>query len=487
MVGPEEPTAFTLDRFQREAIAALDGGRSVLVCAPTGSGKTVVAEHGVAAALARGRRAFYTTPIKALSNQKHRDLAAVHGADRVGLVTGDVSIGAASPIVVMTTEVLRNMLYAGSDALDGLRLRRPRRGPLPGGPRARRRLGGGAHPHSTRRALRVPVGDGLERRRARRLAHVGAGAHRRGRRAPAARRAPEPLSRRGAVGAGSKRCRCSSTGSPIPSVTASASTDRRGGGRRARRGRGSAGGFPGAPRSQRSSRRRTACRPSCSCSLGPVVTRRPRGSPSRVCASRLRRSRRRSVPWSRPRAWASANAIREVLQLDRFTAQLAAGIAAHHAGMVPALKVAVEECFSHGLVKLVFATETLALGLNMPARSVVIEHLTRFRGEGHEMLTPGEYTQLTGRAGRRGHRPGRRCNRAVVALRALRRSRRARREPRVPTPLRLSSHVQHGGQPRGRSPTGSGASNCCPARSPSSSGRAASRSPSARCAGYGDS
>ena len=96
---------------------------------------------------------------------------------------------------------------------------------------------------------------------------------------------------------------------------------------------------------------------------------------------------------------------REVLQVDRFTSQLAAGIAAHHAGMVPAMKVAVEECFSTGLVKLVFATETLALGLNMPARTVVIEQLTRFRGDGHEMLTPGEYTQLTGRAGRRGLDP----------------------------------------------------------------------------------
>src|SRR5258708_6217004 len=112
---------FTLDPFQVQAFDALDAGQSVLVAAPTGSGKTVVAEYAVALALASGGKVFYTAPIKALSNQKYGDLARRHGAERVGLLTGDNAVNGTAPIVVMTTEVLRNMIYAGSSALDGLR------------------------------------------------------------------------------------------------------------------------------------------------------------------------------------------------------------------------------------------------------------------------------------------------------------------------------------------------------------------------------
>ncbi len=113
---------FPIDRFQSEAFEALDAGEHVVVAAPTGSGKTVVAEYGIAVARARGRRAFYTAPIKALSNQKYRDLVAIHGDDAVGLLTGDNAINGDAPIVVMTTEVLRNMIYARSRAIDDLAL-----------------------------------------------------------------------------------------------------------------------------------------------------------------------------------------------------------------------------------------------------------------------------------------------------------------------------------------------------------------------------
>ena len=113
--------AFGLDDFQVQALDALDAGRSVLVAAPTGSGKTVVAEYAVAKALAEGGKTFYTTPLKALSNQKFGDLARRHGPEKVGLLTGDNSINGDAPVVVMTTEVLRNMIYAASSALDGLR------------------------------------------------------------------------------------------------------------------------------------------------------------------------------------------------------------------------------------------------------------------------------------------------------------------------------------------------------------------------------
>src|ERR1700742_289500 len=112
--------SFALDDFQQRACQALENGHGVLVCAPTGAGKTVVGEFAVHLALAAGRKCFYTTPIKALSNQKHTDLTARYGRDKIGLLTGDMSLNADAPVVVMTTEVLRNMLYADSHALQGL-------------------------------------------------------------------------------------------------------------------------------------------------------------------------------------------------------------------------------------------------------------------------------------------------------------------------------------------------------------------------------
>src|SRR3954463_6282138 len=111
---------FDLDFFQVDACRALENGHGVLVAAPTGAGKTVVGEFAVHLALASGRKAFYTTPIKALSNQKYSDLVRRYGADQVGLLTGDTTINGDAPVVVMTTEVLRNMLYAGSTTLQGL-------------------------------------------------------------------------------------------------------------------------------------------------------------------------------------------------------------------------------------------------------------------------------------------------------------------------------------------------------------------------------
>src|SRR6195952_4628373 len=111
---------FTLDDFQLRACRALESGHGVLVCAPTGAGKTVVGEFAVHLALASGRKCFYTTPIKALSNQKHNDLVARYGPEKIGLLTGDMSVNSDAPIVVMTTEVLRNMLSANSPTLQGL-------------------------------------------------------------------------------------------------------------------------------------------------------------------------------------------------------------------------------------------------------------------------------------------------------------------------------------------------------------------------------
>ncbi len=111
---------FAFDDYQRQACAHVDAGSGVLVAAPTGAGKTIVGEFAVFLALKHGRKAFYTTPIKALSNQKYADLVRRHGASNVGLLTGDSSINSEAPIVVMTTEVLRNMIYARSATLANL-------------------------------------------------------------------------------------------------------------------------------------------------------------------------------------------------------------------------------------------------------------------------------------------------------------------------------------------------------------------------------
>ena len=137
---------FPLDPFQVRALDALDAGRSVLVAAPTGSGKTLVAEYAIAIALASGTKTFYTTPLKALSNQKYGDLVREHGAGQVGLLTGDNAINGDAPIVVMTTEVLRNMIYANSPTLRRTALRGARRSALPPGPLPRCGVGGGHHP-----------------------------------------------------------------------------------------------------------------------------------------------------------------------------------------------------------------------------------------------------------------------------------------------------------------------------------------------------
>ena len=112
---------FALDDFQTRANEALERGRNVLVAAPTGAGKTVVADFAVYLAQEHNAKAFYTTPIKALSNQKYHDLVDAYGSDRVGLLTGDIAINSEADIVVMTTEVLRNMLYERSSTLDALR------------------------------------------------------------------------------------------------------------------------------------------------------------------------------------------------------------------------------------------------------------------------------------------------------------------------------------------------------------------------------
>ena len=391
---------FDLDPFQVRAIDALDEGQSVLVAAPTGSGKTVVAEYAVAKALDEGGKAFYTTPLKALSNQKYGDLARRHGADKVGLLTGDNAINGDAPVVVMTTEVLRNMIYAGSPTLRGLRyvvldevhyLQNPYRGAV------WEEVIIHAAPEVDLVCLSATVSnaeefaDWIETVRGATTAVIE-------------ERRPIELHNLYMAGdRGSDDLHLLPTfvdGRPNPEASSLDSRTLRTPPTRGR------------SRSRLYTPRRTEVvellrdesmlpaiyfifsRAACD-----DAVRRCLNEGSRFTTSEERRQIR-AIAESKVTSLTDEDL--DVLNYGEWLAGLEAGFAAHHAGLVPPFKETVEACFAQALVKVVFATETLALGINMPARTVVIEKLTKFGGERHEFLTPGEYTQLTGRAGRRG-------------------------------------------------------------------------------------
>ena len=396
-----EGNDFELDEFQLRALDAIDAGSSVLVAAPTGAGKTIVAEYAVALALAEGGKAFYTTPIKALSNQKFGDLVRRHGAARVGLLTGDNSINGDAPAVVMTTEVLRNMIYSGSSALRGLRfvvldevhyLQDAYRGPvweeviihLP--PEVRLVCLSATVSNAEELAEWITTVRGhtatiIEERR------------------------PVDLVNLYLVGDRSaERLHLLPTLVDERPNTEAARLDAENLHSRGRPDRRPRRRFFTPRRVEVVERlREDAMLPA----LYFIFSRAACDDAVANCLDaglRLttadERARIRAIVDERTASLSDDDL--DVLGYDRWVAGLEAGLAAHHAGMVPPFKETVEACFAEGLVKAVFATETLALGINMPARSVVIERLTKFTGEQRQFLTPGEYTQLTGRAGRRG-------------------------------------------------------------------------------------
>lgn len=404
---------FSLDDFQRRACAALECGHGVLVCAPTGAGKTVVGEFAVHLALAAGGKCFYTTPLKALSNQKHTDLTARYGRDQIGLLTGDLSVNANAPVVVMTTEVLRNMLYADSPALQGLShivmdevhfLADRMRGPvweevilqLPAEVRVVSLSATVSNAEEFGGWIQTVRGDTT----------VVVDEHR-----------PVPLWQHILVGkrlfdlfdydADAQRPRVNPD--LVRHIAHRREADRMSDWHSPRR-QGGRGG-PGRPRFHRPPARPEVIAKLDSEGLLPAITfvfsRAGCDAAVQQCLrSPLRltneEERARIAEVIDHRCGDLADADLAVLGYYEWREGLLRGLAAHHAGMLPAFRHTVEELFAAGLVKAVFATETLALGINMPARTVVLERLVKFNGEQHLPLTPGEYTQLTGRAGRRG-------------------------------------------------------------------------------------
>jgi ATP-dependent RNA helicase HelY len=404
---------FPLDAFQLESIRALDAGESVLVAAPTGAGKTVVAEFAIERALAAGRKAFYTTPLKALSNQKFGDFVARYGAARVGLLTGDNSINGEAPVVVMTTEVLRNMLYERSRTLDELEvvvmdevhyLQDPYRGAVWEEVLIHLSLSVSVVCLSATVSNAEEFGEWLTTLRGTTRVVI-----------EEAR--PVPLEHLYLVGSELHPMHVEQGERMIPNPYVVSLSQRELRTRTYRR-RGD-----GRPQYQRISRPREGHRRVYTPKREEVVeVLAEEGKLPAIYFVFSRAGCDQSVRWVtsagiRLTTRSEEDRIREFADMRTawmdeddlsalgffdFRESLAAGVSAHHAGMVPVFKEAVEELFAAGLVKVVFATETLSLGINMPARSVVIESLWKFSGERHELLTPGEYTQLTGRAGRRG-------------------------------------------------------------------------------------
>lgn len=414
-----ELLGFPLDEFQVEACRALERGSGVLVAAPTGAGKTVVGEFAVHLALASGRKAFYTTPIKALSNQKYSDLVRRYGADQVGLLTGDTTINGDAPVVVMTTEVLRNMLYAGSTTLQGLGfvvmdevhyLADRFRGPV----------WEEVIIHLTDDVQLVSLsatvsnaeefGDWLATVRGDTAVVVSE--HR-----------PVPLGQHVLVRgdlldlyAGHVDPTAPGVDPPInPDLTHLLRRSNREEPGQPRRGPRDRGGRPrpggGRPGGGRPTPRFAVVDALDRDGLLPAIVfifsrAGCQGAVQQCLAAGVRLTTPAEVAEIRriveERCAAVPPEDLDVLGYWEFSDALQRGVAAHHAGMLPLFKETVEDLFSRGLVKVVFATETLALGINMPARSVVMEKLVKWDGSNHVDVTPGEYTQLTGRAGRRG-------------------------------------------------------------------------------------
>ena len=387
---------FELDQFQIDACHAIESGKGVLVAAPTGAGKTIVGEFAVDLVINSSGKCFYTTPIKALSNQKFAELTEKYGESKVGLLTGDTSINSEAQIVVMTTEILRNMIYANSTTIDELKyvvmdevhyLADKFRGAvweeilihlseavqiISLSATVSNAEEFGEWLQTVRGDTEVIVSEirpvplyqhvlfgnrlldlfGEDAKLNPELTRLERDSYRQVRgNWQSKSKGPKPLSRSEIVEKLERE-------SLLPAITFIFS------------------------------------RNNCDAAVRQCLTAGLR------LTNTQERSDIRSVIARNMKNLAQEDLV--VLGYYEWADALERGIAAHHAGLLPAFKVTVEELFQRGLVKAVFATETLALGINMPARTVVLEKLSKWNGEGHVAISPGEYTQLTGRAGRRG-------------------------------------------------------------------------------------
>lgn len=390
---------FGFDEFQIQACHAVEDGKGVLVAAPTGAGKTVVGEFAAFSALSRGKKCFYTTPIKALSNQKYFEFVERFGEDRVGLLTGDTNVNSDADVLVMTTEVLRNMLYANSSTLTNL------------GSVVMDEV------HYLADKFRGAVWEEvlihlMESVQVISLSATVSNAEEFGEWLGEVRGTTEvivseirPIPLYQHVLIGNRLIDLfSEPGRVNPEILGLEREALRR--QKAPRGR--------RDRYDDSDNRLTRAdiidklqRENLLPAITFIFSRAGCDAAVKQCLQagiKLTSTEERLEIVTTAQRYTQnlAEEDLEVLGYRDWLLALERGIAAHHAGLLPSFKGAVEDLFKRGLVKAVFATETLALGINMPARTVVLEKLTKWNGEAHVSITPGEYTQLTGRAGRRG-------------------------------------------------------------------------------------
>jgi superfamily II RNA helicase len=389
-VDPSVIFPFELDTFQLEAIASLNDGSSVVVCAPTGSGKTLIGEYAIYRALARGKRVFYTTPLKALSNQKLRDFRENFGYDQVGLLTGDASINRDAPILVMTTEIFRNMLYGTPIGQIGISLVDVDAVVLDECHYMNDRQRGTVWeesiiycPHEIQLVALSATVDNSDQ-----LTDWLNQVH-----GPTdliySDFRPVPL----AFNFGNTKGLFPLLNESNTKINSRLLQKRK---RKGERDKGR--GRPEAP------------------SISNVVSQlQQRDMLPAIYFIFSRRGCDKAVA-EMGDIWLvnPDEAYQLRVQIDEFLtrnpeagrsgqiAPLYRGIAAHHAGILPAWKALVEELFQQGLIKVVFATETLAAGINMPARTTVISSLSKRTDTGHRLLNASEFLQMAGRAGRRG-------------------------------------------------------------------------------------
>ena len=382
---------FELDEFQKDACKCIENRESVVVCAPTGAGKTVIAEYAIQLALENGERIFYTTPLKALSNQKFYDFSRKYGAEKVGLLTGDTSINRNGQIVVMTTEVFRNMLYCTNFGSITDNMQSVKYVVLDEVHYMNDEQRGTVWEESIIYcptdvqiiALSATVAN------AKQLTEWINTVHSKTTLIDTDFR-PVPL--RYYYFDSSQPDKLLPLIAPNGGLNKKIRPEKR--------------DFRRGPRgkSQQKSHVKDVIRNLYNNDMLPAIyftfSRRKCDEQMEKCVSlELVTQEEQSK-------------IKEVI--DEFLAEnpylynnkhiefLMQGVASHHAGLLPGWKLLVEKLFQQGLIKVVFATETLAAGINMPARSTVISSISKRTDSGHRTLTPSEFLQMSGRAGRRG-------------------------------------------------------------------------------------
>ncbi len=380
---------FELDDFQKDACNCIDSGESVVVCAPTGAGKTVIAQHAIHRALEQGLRVFYTTPLKALSNQKYYDFGEKYGQDKVGLLTGDTSINRNAQIVVMTTEVFRNMLYGTNFGAVADNMKDVKYVVLDEVHYMNDEQRGTVWEESIIYcptnvqiiALSATVANAQE------LTDWINTVHSKTELVDTDFR-PVPL-----------RFFYFDSSQPnklLPLLTPSGQLNKKIKPEKREFHRGKRK----SPKSPVNDVIRNLARNDMLPAIYFTFSRKKCDEQMERCASLelITRDEQAQIKQFIDEYIAEYPHLYNNKHLD----YLMCGVASHHAGLLPAWKNLVEKLFQKGLIKVVFATETLAAGINMPARTTVISSTSKRTDSGHRMLTASEFLQMSGRAGRRG-------------------------------------------------------------------------------------